>query len=106
MRLLSHCSPLLTFKWCVTVNEQAQLLYLAYNDYDTSEAMLSHALSVQPSHLLARMQLDVVRSLRRAAALLPYQPPSYSHPLSAAGSAPAPWHHQVWPSMLLLCVCA
>eukprot|EP00802_Teleaulax_amphioxeia_P003895 Tamp_03898.p1 GENE.Tamp_03898~~Tamp_03898.p1 ORF type:complete len:1023 (+),score=231.23 Tamp_03898:23-3070(+) len=51
-----------------------QLLYLAYNDYDMAEGVLSRALQIEPGHLLARMHVDLVRSLRRAAALLPYQP--------------------------------
>ena len=53
---------------------QGQLLYLAYNDYDMAEGVLSRALQIEPGHLLARMHVDLVRSLRRAAALLPYQP--------------------------------
>jgi len=61
---------------------QGQLLYLAYNDYDMAEGVLSRALRIEPGHLLARMHLDLVRSLRRAAALLPYQP------LSTNGNVP------------------
>jgi len=46
------------------------LLYLAYNDYEMAEGLLSNAVNIEPAHLLARMHLDVVLSLRRAAAAM------------------------------------
>ncbi len=65
---------------------QGQLLYLAYNDYGASEGVLLRALQIEPGHLLARMHVDLVRSLRRATALAPYQllPPSVPYAQAAA----------------------
>ena len=71
---------------------QGQLLYVAYNDYDAAESLLARALQLEPSHLLARVHLDVVGSLRRAATLVPYHPlPSFMphHAMSAPPLAPA-----------------
>ena len=74
--------------------EQGQLLYVAYNDYEMAEGILTNALQVDPKHLLARMHLDIVRSLRRADALVPYQPlpgsMSLTH-LAAAPVGPGAW---------------
>jgi len=42
------------------------LLYLAYNDYDQAEETFRRALMIEPEHLLSRLQLDVVRCLKRA----------------------------------------
>jgi len=76
---------------CLNVDVlQAQLVYMAYNDYDMAERLLSHALLMEPQHLLARMHLDLVHSLRRAAALVPYQPFVSNPPYAQASSAPMP----------------
>lgn len=83
---------------------QGQLVYMAYNDFDMAERLLSHALQMEPAHLLARMHLDLVRSLRRAAALLSYQPFVSNPPYAQATVTPIP--AAVWDQVFRrVCAC-
>lgn len=61
------------------------LKYMAMNDYGEAESLLRQALKADPSNLSARMQLDVVRTLRISSGDIP---PRSFPPISQGTSRP------------------